>query len=63
MQVDEDYVISEGKSTSVPAEHEFNIRIRSQGVFSIFLLAEDSHTRCKSSLLDIPLSRHYARMT
>ena len=63
MQVDEDYVVSEGKSTSVPVGHEFNIRIRSQGVFSIFLLAEDSHTRCKSPLLDIPLSKHYARMS
>lgn len=47
---------------SVSADREFSIRIRSQGVFSVFLLAEDSHIRCKSSILDIPLLKSYARM-
>lgn len=52
-----DLIVSQGKSTFVPSGTEFKINVRTQGVNSISLLAEDTLTRCKSAIISIPLSQ------
>lgn len=51
----EERIIENGKSISVKENQPFTIRTRDQGVLSLFLLAEDSLSHCRSSIVHIPV--------
>lgn len=51
----EERIIENGKSISVKENQPFTIRTRDQGVLSLFLLAEDSLSHCRSNIVHIPV--------
>ena len=53
--VDENTIIEQGRALHVSGDEPFRISIRTQGVYMVYLLAKDTTTFCKSSVLSIPL--------
>ena len=57
--VDENAITERGRAFRVSGDGTFRISIRTQGVYMIYLLAKDTTTFCKSSVLSIPLFSAY----
>lgn len=53
--VHEERVKNEGKSTVTDADGLFSVRIRDQGVYGIYLFAEDPLTLCRSPIVTVPI--------
>ena len=55
--VNEERIKREGKSTLVGESGSFSVSIREQGVFGLYFVAESSLTRCRSPIIQIPVSQ------
>lgn len=61
-EVSIDRIIHQGKSTVAREGKEFTVSIRDQGVYRIFLVAEELLSHCYSSVLSLDQSSSEKRM-